>query len=85
LAEEYQARANLLATLGQLDPAKMSDGLKLYDPAEHFRKVKGKGDVPLLTGTLAALDGVTLPNLTTNRPSPDAATLVGTAETVTGE
>jgi len=85
LAEEYQARANLLATLGQLDPAKMAGGLKLYDPADHFRKVKGKGDIPLLTGTLAALDGVTLPNLKTSRPSPDAAAMVGTAETVTGE
>lgn len=85
LAEEYQARANLLATLGQLDPAKMAGGLKLYDPADHFRKVKGKGDIPLLTGSLAALDGVTLPNLKTSRPSPDAAAMVGTAETVTGE
>ena len=85
LAEEYQARANLLATLGQLDPAKMAGGLKLYDPADHFRKVKGKGDIPLLTGSLAALDGVTLPNLKVSRPSPDAAALVGTAETVTGE
>jgi outer membrane protein len=85
LADEYQARANLLATLGQLDPAKMAGGLKLYDPADHFRKVKGKGDIPLLTGSLAALDGVTLPNLKVSRPSPDAAALVGTAETVTGE
>lgn len=85
LAEEYQARANLLATMGQLDPAKMSGGLKLYDPADNFRKVKGKGDIPLLTGTLAALDGVTLPNLKASRPSPDAAALVGTAETVTGK
>lgn len=85
LAEEYKARANLLATLGQLDPAKMAGGLKLYDPADHFRKVRGKGDIPLLTGTLAALDGVTLPNLKTSRPSPDAAALIGTAETVTGE
>lgn len=85
LAEEYQARANLLATLGQLDPAKMAGGLKLYDPADHFRKVKGKGDIPLLTGSLATLDGVTLPNLKTSRTSPDAAAMVGTAETVTGE
>lgn len=85
LADEYQARANLLATLGQLDPAKMAGGLKLYDPADYFRKVKGKGDIPLLTGSLAALDGVTLPNLKVSRPSPDAAALVGTAETVTGE
>ena len=85
LADEYQARATLLATLGQLDPDKMSDGIKLYDPADHFRKVKGKGDIPLLTGSLAALDGVILPNLKTNRPSTDAAALVGTAETVTGE
>ena len=35
----------VLATLGQLDPAKMAGGLKLYDPADHFRKVKGKGGV----------------------------------------
>jgi outer membrane protein TolC len=85
LAQEYQARAELLATLGRLDPAGMSEGLKLYDPATHFRKVRGKGDIPLLTGTLAALDGVVLPNLKTDRPSPDPAALVGTAETVTGE
>lgn len=85
LADEYQSRATLLAAMGQLDPTKMSDGLKLYDPSDHFRRVKGKGDVPLLTGTLSALDGVTLPNLKSTRPSPDAAALVGTAETVTGE
>jgi outer membrane protein len=85
LADEYQARATLLATLGHLDPGKISDGIKLYDPADHFRKVKGKGDIPLLTGSLAALDGVVLPNLKTNKPSTDAAALVGTAETVTGE
>jgi TolC family type I secretion outer membrane protein len=85
LADEYQARATLLATLGQLDPDKMSDGIKLYDPADHFRKVKSKGDIPLLTGSLAALDGVVLPNLKANKPSTDAAAMVGTAETVTGK
>lgn len=85
LAGEYLARANLLAALGQLDPAAMANGIKLYDPAEHFRKVRGKGDFPLLTGTLAALDGVTLPNLKADRQSPDAAHLVGTGETVTGD
>ncbi|GAA4770026.1 TolC family outer membrane protein [Novosphingobium ginsenosidimutans] len=85
LADEYQSRATLLAAMGQLDPTKMSDGLTLYDPSDHFRRVKGKGDVPLLTGTLSALDGVTLPNLKSSRASPDAAALVGTAETVTGE
>jgi len=85
LATEYETRASLLASLGRLDPAGMAQGIKLYDPADHFRKVRGKGDIPLLTGTLAALDGVTLPNLKTSRPSPDTAALVGTAETVTGE
>ena len=85
LASEYQARADLLATLGRLDPAGMTEGLKLYDPADHFRRVKGRGDIPLLTGALAALDGVTLPDLKTPRPSTDAAQLLGTAETVTGE
>jgi len=85
LASEYQARADLLATLGRLDPAGMTEGLKLYDPADHFRRVKGMGDIPLLTGSLAALDGVTLPDLKTPRPSTDAAQMLGTAETVTGE
>lgn len=85
LASEYQARADLLATLGRLDPAGMTEGLKLYDPADHFRRVKGRGDIPLLTGALAALDGVALPDLKTPRPSTDAAQLLGTAETVTGE
>lgn len=85
LATEYETRASLLASLGRLDPAGMAQGIKLYDPADHFRKVRGKGDIPLLTGTLAALDGVTLPNLKASRPSPDTAALVGTAETVTGE
>lgn len=85
LASEYLARANLLATLGQLDPAAMANGIKLYDPAEHFRKVRSKGDIPLLTGTLAALDGVTLPNLKAVRQTPDAAQMLGTGETVTGD
>lgn len=85
LASEYLARASLLAALGRLDPAAIAGGLKLYDPADHFRKVRGKGDFPLLTGTLSALDGVTLPNLKADRPAPDAAQMVGTGETVTGE
>jgi outer membrane protein len=85
LATEYLARANVLGTLGRLEPQGLAQGLKLYDPADHFRHVRGKGDIPLLTGALAALDGVALPDLSKNRPSPDAAQLVGTAETVTGE
>ncbi len=85
LADEYQARATLLAALGRLDPSAIAGGLKLHDPADHFRKVRTRGDFPVLTGTLAALDGVILPNLTTDRQTPDPAQLVATAETVTGE
>ncbi len=82
LANEYLARANLLAAMGKLDPEVFSPGLKLYDPAVHFRAVQGHGDVPLVTSTLSAIDGVTTRNLSKDRPSQDAAALTATEATV---
>lgn len=77
LANEFLARAALLSAMGVLEADKLVPGLDLYDPATHFAKVRGQGDIPLLTGALASLDGVVVGNLGADRPNQDPAALAG--------
>jgi TolC family type I secretion outer membrane protein len=85
LADEYYSRANVLATMGLLEPDRLAKDIKLYDPADHYNRAKSKGDIPLLTGALLALDGVVVGNLKRDRPSSDPASMIGTTEVVTGQ
>jgi TolC family type I secretion outer membrane protein len=77
LADEYVARAALLAAMGQLEAPQLLPGLPAYDADAHFDRVKGKGDVPLLTPALAGLDGALNRDTTRDRPIRDAAALEG--------
>lgn len=77
VADEYVARAALLAAMGQLEAPLLLPGLRGYDADAHFQRVRGKGDVPLLTPLLAGLDGTLNRDTARDRPSRDAAALEG--------
>ena len=76
LANEYLARANLLATAGLLEAERLVPGLRPYDPAEHFRAVARNGDAPVLTRALSKLDGLTVRPVTTDVAVRDPAALL---------
>lgn len=74
VADEYVARANLLAAAGLLEGPKIVADLRRYDADAHFDRVRHAGDIPLLTPALSALDGLLSGNMTSNRPIRDAGT-----------
>ncbi|RDE05310.1 TolC family protein [Sphingomonas aracearum] len=72
LANEYLARAALLAAAGMLEGPMIVQGLAPYDADEHFEHVRRRGDIPLLTPALSGLDGVANRNTQADRYSRDA-------------
>ena len=72
VANEYLARANLLAAAGMLEAPLLLPGFVGYDADAHFEQVRRRGDVPLLTPVLSALDGVTSGDMRSDRVSRDA-------------
>ena len=72
LANEYLARASLLAAAGMLEGPMIVPGLARYDADDHYQRVRRQGDIPLLTPALAALDGVIGGDTRRDRPSRDA-------------
>lgn len=82
LANEYLARANLLAAIGRLEAPLLVSGLAAYDPQAHFRQVRNDGDIPLLTGALAALDGAFSGDTSSDRPNTDPAAGLATGSIV---
>lgn len=76
LANEYLARANLLATAGLLEAGRLVPGLRPYDPAAHFRAVADDGDAPILTDALASLDRLTVRPVRTDAAVRDPAALL---------
>ena len=75
LADEYVARAALLAAMGQLEAPLLLPGIPAYDADAHFARVRGKGDIPLLTPALAGLDGALNRDTRRDRPLRDSAAL----------
>lgn len=71
LANEYFARANLLAAAGLMEAPLLLPDFVGYDAEAHTRRVRDNGDIPLLTPLLQAVDGVTNGNLRRDRPSRD--------------
>lgn len=71
-ANEYLARASLLAAAGMLEGPMVVPGLTPYDADAHYDKVRRRGDIPLLTPALSALDGVTNGDTDRDRASRDA-------------
>ena len=72
-ANEYLARANLLAAMGRLEAPLLVPDIATYDPTANFDKVKRSGDIPFLTDVLAPLDGITARDVKTDRPIRDPA------------
>lgn len=81
LADEYLARASLLATAGLLEGPLVVPGLAGYEPEDHFRRVRRGSDLPLLTDGLSALDGATVGDTRRDRPSRDAGAAAALDET----
>lgn len=78
LANEYLARATLLSAMGRLEAPLLVPGTPAYDPAAHFGRVAHRGDIPLLTGALAALDGIVAGDTARDRPNTDPAAGIAT-------
>jgi outer membrane protein/S-layer protein transport system outer membrane protein len=70
-ANEYLARAQLLATIGRLEAPLLVPDIQSYDPIANFERVARSGDIPLLTPALSGLDGLTSRDMTTDRPIRD--------------
>lgn len=81
LADEYLARASLLAAAGSLEAPLVVPGLTGYAPEDHFRRIRRSSDLPLLTDGLAALDGVTVGDTRIDRASRDAGAAAALDET----
>jgi outer membrane protein/S-layer protein transport system outer membrane protein len=72
-ANQYLARAQLLATIGRLEAPLLVPDIRSYDPTANFERVARSGDIPLLTPALSGLDGLTSRDVTTDRPIRDLA------------
>ncbi|WP_375401984.1 TolC family protein [uncultured Sphingomonas sp.] len=70
-ANEYLARAQLLAAIGRLEAPLLVPDIRSYDSLANFDRVARSGDVPLLTPALSALDGLTARDVRTDRPIRD--------------
>ncbi|PAX07772.1 TolC family protein [Sphingomonas lenta] len=72
-ANEYIARANLLAAMGRLEGPLLVPDIRAYDPTENFERVRGKGDIPLITPALSSLEGLVVRDNRSDRPIRDPA------------
>lgn len=82
-ANEYIARANLMAAMGNLEGPLLVPAIRAYDPVENFNRQRGRGDIPLLTPALSGLDSVTTGDLRNDRPVRDQAGPIRTESVVT--
>jgi outer membrane protein len=67
IASAYIAQARVMATAGALEQSWLMPDDDRYDPLRHFRKVRHRGDIPLLTPVLRVLDGQPLRDSNTPR------------------
>lgn len=58
IAGAYIAKARVLATLGALDAAWLLPDAPRHDAAQDAWRVSGKADIPLITASVRALDGL---------------------------
>lgn len=73
MANEYVARASLLAAMGRLEAPLLLPDVQRYDPESNFRNQRWRGDVPLVTSILSGLDSVPVRDLKTDRAYRDPA------------
>jgi outer membrane protein len=77
VANEYIARATLLAAAGRIEAPQVVSGLTAYDPSVHFDRVRRRSDIPLLTPALSTLDGLATGSVLTDRAIRDDAARMG--------
>lgn len=81
IAGAYVAQARVLAAIGALEQRWLLPDAARYDVDEHYDKVRRKGDVPLLTPILRAIDGAQLEH-NRQRPIRDPAAVLTTPTVV---
>lgn len=82
MANEYVARASLIAAMGRLEAPLLLPDVQRYDPESNFRKQRRRGDVPLVTSILSGLDSLHVRDLTTDRAYRDPAANMRSGNTV---
>ncbi|OYW48918.1 MAG: hypothetical protein B7Y36_03900 [Novosphingobium sp. 28-62-57] len=82
MANEYVARAALLAAMGRLEAPLLLPDLRRYDPEVNFRNQRWRGDVPLITPILSGIDSLPVRDLETDRAFRDASVNVRSGSTV---
>jgi outer membrane protein len=60
IASAYTSQARVLALMGALEPRWLLPDDPRYNPQVHFDKVKNKGQIPLFTPLMRALDGLSV-------------------------
>jgi len=73
MANEYVARASLIAAMGRLEAPLLLPDVRRYDPDSNFRNQRWRGDVPLVTSILYGLDSIPVRHLETDRTYRDPA------------
>lgn len=73
VANEYIARATLLAAAGRIEAPQVVSGLTTYDPDVHYSRARRQSDIPLLTPALSTLDGLATGTVRADRPIRDDA------------
>jgi outer membrane protein len=82
MANEYVARASLLAAMGRLEAPLLLPDVRRYDPESNFSSQRWRGDVPLITTILSGLDSIPVRDLETDRAYRDAAASLRSGSTV---
>ena len=67
LAEEYVARASLLAAIGRLEAPFLLQQITRYDPTANFDIQKRRGDLPIVTSILSELESIPVGDLETKK------------------
>ncbi|MDE2405585.1 MAG: TolC family protein [Sphingomonadales bacterium] len=75
LANEYLARANLMAVMGRLEATKLPVDVAPHDPRQHYWRKAWTADWLLLTPVLRTLDGIVIGRVHGDRPMRDAGLL----------
>ncbi|HQS95297.1 TolC family outer membrane protein [Novosphingobium sp. 17-62-19] len=82
MANEYLARASLLAAMGRLEAPLLLPDIRRYDPEGNFRNQRWRGDLPLITTILSGIDSIPVRDLETDRAYRDAAADLRSGNTV---
>lgn len=79
-AEEYVARASLLAAMGMLEGPDLVPEIERYNPADHYYRASGIADLPPVTQGLFALDRIVGGSINDDRANLDPGSTVRIAD-----